>query len=250
MQGGRYALTPLGLDLIAISAGLVQQRAAPNMTTRWAAVASVATSPASSAAITPHGREDAHVVRYERQVTALAYAPAHTAGVYSFFAQLAVSANVNNEHGAQHRLLWWETGRACARHYHELDGWHAIYPDGAGEYQVGARRLRFWLEWDRGTMNRRDLEVKFAAYAHYVRSREWQMDGNDPLPVLLVVTSDIAQDARLRAALAVTMADARNLAVWLTSSEALHIYGSLAAIWRSYEQRPERTYWSSAHTLL
>ena len=26
--------------------------------------------------------------------------------------------------------------------------------------------MRFWLEWDRGTMNVRDLAVKFTSYAH------------------------------------------------------------------------------------
>ena len=34
------------------------------------------------------------------------------------------------------------------------------------DYRVGQQRTRFWLEWDRGTMNARDLAVKFTSYAH------------------------------------------------------------------------------------
>jgi hypothetical protein len=38
-------------------------------------------------------------------------------------------------------------------------------------YQVGgectgSQHFHFWLEWDRGTMNVRDLAVKFSSYAH------------------------------------------------------------------------------------
>jgi hypothetical protein len=31
----------------------------------------------------------------------------------------------------------------------------------------------FWLEWDRGSMNARDVAVKFDAYRHFVSSGEW-----------------------------------------------------------------------------
>jgi len=33
--------------------------------------------------------------------------------------------------------------------------------------------MRFWLEWDCGTMNVRDLAVKFTSYASYIATREW-----------------------------------------------------------------------------
>src|SRR6516164_3778708 len=41
------------------------------------------------------------------------------------------------------------------------------------DYRIGQQHIRFWLEWDRGTMNVRDLAIKFASYVHYLASREW-----------------------------------------------------------------------------
>jgi hypothetical protein len=170
---------------------------------------------------------------YYREVAALMRVPAHTAGVYQFVVSLYRSARVARAGGQDHFVAWWETGPACARQYREVDGWHALRPDAAGEYVAGTRRLRFWLEWDRGTMRRRDLEAKFAAYDHYVRSREWRADGNTPLPHLLVVTSDYGQETRLLAALAAAFAGGPcSLAVRVTLLDQLMAHGPLAAIWR------------------
>jgi hypothetical protein len=36
--------------------------------------------------------------------------------------------------------------------------------------------MRFWLKWDRGTMNVRDLTIKFTSYASYIDSREWERE--------------------------------------------------------------------------
>ncbi|HZC06249.1 MAG TPA: replication-relaxation family protein, partial [Ktedonobacterales bacterium] len=180
------------------------------------------------------GRTQALVTRYEREVATLARTSTHTAGVYAFFAALTVAARVRTEHGEAHHLLWWDTGNACARQYRDMEGWHAIRPDGAGEYQAGARRMRFWLEWDRGTMGRRDLEAKFAAYAHYVRSREWRLDGTNPLPLLLIVTNAVAQETRILAALKATNSSRVELSLFLTSHAALQERGPLATIWRPW----------------
>ena len=54
--------------------------------------------------------------------------------------------------------------------------------------------MRFWLEWDRGTMNVRDLAVKFTSYAHYIASREWARE-RSMLPVIICVAPDIARGA-------------------------------------------------------
>ena len=43
----------------------------------------------------------------------------------------------------------------------------------------GHQQVRFWLEWDRGTMNVRDLAVKFTSYASYIASREWAREQLD-----------------------------------------------------------------------
>jgi len=213
-----HALTHFGLSLLAAGAGL----------TRWHARAA---EPQRSGSVQ---RLPAYIVRYEREVTAFAHALEHTAGIYSFFAQLATVAHLNDPPEPHHSLLWWETGRACERYYREMDGWHAMRPDGAGEYQAGQRRFRFWLEWDRGTMNRRDLEVKFAAYDHYIRSREWRTDGNDPLPMLLVVTSNVAQETLIGQALRTALADHPAFTIRLTLQERLSMYNPLSAIWKPY----------------
>ena len=212
----RFTLTRLGLNLLAAGAGLTRLHA------------SVASTPTFGSA----RRLPLYAVSYEREVTAFAQMLAHTAGVYDFFAQVATSARLSNTHSVCHRLLWWETGRACERHYREQDGWHAVRPDGAGEYQAGQRRLRFWLEWDRGTMNRRDLTVKFAAYEHYIRSREWRTDGNTPLPFLLIVTADEGQETRIGAALNATLAPGTALPIRITQRMLLADPGLRGPIWR------------------
>ena len=56
---------------------------------------------------------------------------------------------------------------------------------------MGSQRRRFWLEWDRGTMNVRDLAVKFTSY---IASREFARE-HSILPVLICVAPDIAPAA-------------------------------------------------------
>ena len=94
----------------------------------------------------------------------------HTAGIYGFFASLSQAASQERLQGREHRLLWWETGSACERRYRDHDHWHNLRPDALAEYQAGKQRVRFWLEWDRGTMGTRDLAVKLRTYAQYVAS--------------------------------------------------------------------------------
>ena len=62
---------------------------------------------------------------------------------------------------------------------------------------MGQLHTRFWLEWDRGTMNVRDLAVKFASYASSIASREWARE-HSMLPVLVCVAPDIAQERRMQ----------------------------------------------------
>ena len=117
----------------------------------------------------------------------------HTAGIYGFFARLTRAAR--GEPG--HALCWWETGAACERRYQVGERWYNLRPDALADYRAGPQHFRFWLEWDRGTMNARDLVVKFDAYAHYVASREWAREF-ESLPRLLCVAPDIAQERRMQ----------------------------------------------------
>jgi hypothetical protein len=217
----RYALTPAGLALLTAGVGL------PSMAEQ------VRFAPARTDG---HGRQRVSrlLARYAREVAMLTRTPEHTAGIYTFFAQLHRAAQLEHAAGCECVVTCWETGSACARQYREADGWHAIRPDGACEVIAAGRRLRFWLEWDRGTMSRRDLRAKFAAYTHYVRSHEWHTDGNAPLPMLLVVTPDVGQETRIAQELRAAVSTRATLAIRVALVADLNRYGPLAPIWKPY----------------
>ena len=150
----------------------------------------------------------------------------HTVGVYGFFASLA---QVGKQQPGQ-ELCWWETGAGCERRYRVGDQWHNLRPAALAEYRVGARRLRFWLEWDRGTMNARDLTVKFASYAHYLASRAWASEGAKP-PRLLCVAPELAQERRMQRVAQASLTSTSGPILWTTTAELLHEHGPLASIW-------------------
>ena len=150
----------------------------------------------------------------------------HTAGVYSFFAQLAQAAG----HLPDHALCWWETGALCERRYRVNARWYNLRPDALADYRDGQRHRQFWLEWDRGTMNVRDLTVKFTSYAHYLASREWVRD-HPILPMLVCVTPDIAQERRMVRVAQTTLAKTSGVVLATTTATLLTAYGPLAAIW-------------------
>ena len=150
----------------------------------------------------------------------------HTAGVYGFFAQLAQAA----DHQPGHELCWWETGAICERCYRVNDQWFHVRPDALAAYRVGQQHMPLWLEWDRGTMNVRDLAVKFDSYAHYVLSREWARE-HVVLPRLVCVVPDIAQERRMMRVAQAKLAHVPGLVLSLTTASLLAEYGPLAAIW-------------------
>lgn len=148
----------------------------------------------------------------------------HTAGLYGFFARLAETTD------ADHSLCWWETGTACERRYHRQEHWHNFRPDALAEYRVGIRAFRFWLEWDRGTMNVRDLRSKFASYAYYLASREWVKE-RTPLPLLLCITPDTGQEQRLAQVAHTLVEITSDLSLYTTTAHLLDTLGPLASIW-------------------
>jgi len=160
----------------------------------------------------------------------------HTAGVYSFFALLAQGAQQERTRGGQLRLLWWESGRACMRSYRSSATWHNLRPDALAEYAIGEQRVRFWLEWDNGTMNVRDLAAKFSVYAHYVSSHEWARESSF-LPLLLVVAPERAQEMRIERVAKAVLANTPGLFVRTTTAIRLNEKGPLAAIWNPLTQR-------------
>jgi predicted transcriptional regulator len=150
----------------------------------------------------------------------------HTAGIYGFFAQLAQVARQESEHA----LCWWETGPVCERRYRVGEQWYNLRPDALAEYRVGQQQMRFWLEWDRGTMNVRDLSIKFTAYEHFVTSREWVKE-DAKVPRLLCVVPDIAQEKRVRRVAHARLTHTSGLVVCTTTEVLLNEHGPRAPIW-------------------
>jgi len=123
----------------------------------------------------------------------------HQASVYRFFSLLLQDIDARAREGLepQGHLLWWETGVACVRRYRSMGRWGSLRPDAAGEYQCGGRRVRFWLEWDTGSMGLHILREKLERYATYAQTTTWRMEDARSLPVLLIVTPDAAQEGRV-----------------------------------------------------
>ena len=150
----------------------------------------------------------------------------HAAGIYGFFARLAQATREKPEQA----LCWWETGAMCERRYRGGEQWYNLRPDALAQYCIGREQMRFWLEWDRGTMNGRDLLLKFASYAHYVASREWARE-DTRLPRLFCVAPDIAQERRMQRVAQTSLTSTPELLVWTTTEVLLNAYGPLAPIW-------------------
>lgn len=183
---------------------------------------------------------------------------AHRKGVYDFFASLITAARSASTTAVPHRLLWWETGALCELRYHDHERWHNLRPDGAGVYRIGTRRIRFWLEYDTGTMSYRDLVPKFKSYAAYLATGHWRETSDRTLPLLLVVAPDRSQRDRLmRVASNAFLAHAPSqtgtvgrtaengtipqLRAYVTLAELFFEVGPLAAIWWPMVLETDRT---------
>ncbi len=90
--------------------------------------------------------------------------------------------------------------------------------------------MRFWLEWDRGTMVLRDLASKFATYARYVAYRTWVKE-HAGLPLLLTVTADMGQEQRIKRVAQQQLAHTPGLRMQITTASLLATQGPLAPIW-------------------
>jgi hypothetical protein len=90
--------------------------------------------------------------------------------------------------------------------------------------------MRFWLQWDCGTMNARDLAVKFTSYAHFIASREWAKE-DARVPRLCCVAPDIAQERRVQRVTQARSVSSPGLVLWTTTEVLLNEHGPLAPIW-------------------
>ena len=118
----------------------------------------------------------------------------------------------------------------CERRYRVGEQWYNLRPDALAEYRVGSQQMRFWLEWDRGTMNARDLATKFISYAHYMESRERAKEWST-LPRLFCVSPDIAQERRVQRVAQAALSRIPGLLLWTTIEVLLNEHGPLAPIW-------------------
>lgn len=104
------------------------------------------------------------------------------------------------------------------------------------KYRVLRKCLRFWLEWDRGTMNARELLVKFALYTHYIASRQWARECSMP-PALLCIAPDIVQERRLIRIARMRLTHIPELVLWTTTEVLLNEHGPIAGIWLQHFPR-------------
>ena len=123
-------------------------------------------------------------------------------------------------------VTWWTNAPDVALRFMTAGETTTIFPDAAGEIGwrrwtqrppaliAAAGRLRFWVEWDQGSMNTRDLWDKLLMYQRYAafcsaashdgpdEQYGWQVPDTPPgetsgLPVLVFVTQDERQEQRV-----------------------------------------------------
>jgi hypothetical protein len=150
----------------------------------------------------------------------------HTAGLYRFLRRLYRAAATH----AQHRVLWFESGRHSERSYRRHGVWHNFRPDAAFAYQAGEQRLVAWLEWDEGSMSLRNLTAKLHEYQRVVRGREWVRYDTRTVPLLLFVVPDSGQERRVVQIVRRILTNT-GITVRSTTANRLATYGPLAPIW-------------------
>lgn len=153
---------------------------------------------------------------------------AHSLGVDELFVSLYSTAQRDAAAGGDDAMLEWQNATACTRRY--------LRPDGYGVYHRNGRRFGFFLEFDRGTMNRRDYFKKLSAYYDYATSRRFEQDYHGYPTILIVTTSNGAEDRIARVARAAAIG--RNVALPLLVTcqwrvrDPSNCDGLLGRIWR------------------
>jgi len=153
---------------------------------------------------------------------------AHTLGVDELFVSLYGTARRFEEAGGNDAVLEWQNATACSRRY--------LRPDGYGIYHRNGRRFGFFLEFDRGTMNRRDYFKKFSAYYDYAITRRFERDYYGYPTILIVTTSNGMEERIARVARAAAVGRSVSLPMLLTCQWRIddpnNPHGLLDRIWR------------------
>ena len=167
-------------------------------------------------------RQTASAPLWQRGLAGLLHQLPHSKGIYDFFTRLAALPG---------QLRWWESGASCVRRFFWKGRWHSFQPDACAEYYIAEHSaFRFWLEWDQGTMNVRDLERKFTHYAAYLDAREWSRE-HFTLPILLCVVPDVDQERRVSRCAREVLLDSK-LLLYTSTRVLLQSRGLGAPIWR------------------
>jgi hypothetical protein len=152
----------------------------------------------------------------------------HTVGVNDVFVALVMASRCVRYFGADEALEEWRNAAACAR--------GSFRPDGYGCYRRGQFRFGFFLEFDRGTERAYEYAAKLAAYYRYRDSGAARRDYTGFPTVLVVTTSETAEDRFAREAMLVSHRGRDEpLHVLLTTTRQIqsHRSGLLGPIWRA-----------------
>lgn len=150
----------------------------------------------------------------------------HALGVNEFVSRLAADTvlegtwlrEVQNEHEAAHRFVP-HGGRAS---------W--IRPDAACQVVIAGEQCSLLIEYERGTLDARNLRGKLRGFVRYYESEAWTARFVTP-PTLLFVCMDDRAEARVARALAEELPPA---IVLTTTDWRIRADGVFGPIWRAY----------------
>jgi len=167
----------------------------------------------------------------------------HTLGADELFICLYRLVRRFAEAGGDDAVVEWQNATACSRRY--------LRPDGYGIYRRNGRHFGFFLEFDRGTMNRRDYFRKFSAYYDYATTRRFERDYHGYPTVLIVTTSNGAEERIVRVSRAAAVGRSVSLPLLLTCrwrvDDPTNPHGLLGRIWREPQAEiADRRYWLPA----
>ena len=153
----------------------------------------------------------------------------HTLGVNALFAELHRTAARHARTGRDEAVVEWRNAAACAR--------GRLRPDGYGLYRLAQREYGFFLEYDRGTMSARDYGAKLAAYHDYLASGRFARDYQGFPTILVVTTSNAAEERIARAVRAAAVGRGCPLPVlltceWRIGADPRNTDGLLGQVWR------------------
>jgi hypothetical protein len=155
----------------------------------------------------------------------------HTLGVDDLFISLYGTAQKFAEAGGDDAVVEWQNAAACTRLY--------LRPDGYGIYRRNGRRFGFFLEFDRGSMNRRDYFKKLSAYFDYATTRRFERDYHGYPTMLVVTTSNAVEERIARVAREAAVGRSVSLPLLLTCrwriDEPGNPLGLLGPIWRELD---------------